>query len=146
MLYVDASGMLFIEDLGSANGVFVGPNRVKVSAIPMGAVVVVGSLRFRRLAAAPGASQPPAPVQDILARRPTYAVLMPPPAAAAAPVPGADAHAMLVHLLEVERGVRMAVEQERDAYGARVSDLYRELEAARTRIAELERALAKSRG
>jgi len=145
LLYVDASGMLFIEDLGSANGVFVGPNRVKVSPIPMGAVVVVGSLRFRRLAAAPGASQPPAPIQEILASRPTYAVLMPSPAVAA-PVPGADAHAMLVHLLEVERGVRMAVEQERDAYGARVSELYRELDAARTRIAELERDLAKLRG
>src|SRR3954466_5986108 len=99
LLYVDPSGMLFIEDLGSANGVFVGPTRVTVSPIPMGAVVVVGSLRFRRLAAAPGASQPPAPVQDILARRPTYAVLVQPPVAAPPPVPGADAHAMLVHLL-----------------------------------------------
>lgn len=145
LLYVDASGMLCIEDLGSANGVFVGPNRVKQSAIPMGAVVVVGSLRFRRLAAAPGASQPPAPVQDILARRPTHAVLMPPPAAAA-PVPGADAHAMLVHLLEVERGMRVAVEQERDAYGARLAELYRELEAARNQIAALEHELAKHRG
>jgi hypothetical protein len=53
---------------------------------------------------------------------------------------------MLVHLLEVERGVRVAVEQERDAYGARVAELYRELEAARTHIAELERELAKCRG
>src|SRR5215216_2407828 len=59
LMYVDASGMLFIEDLGSANGVFVGPNRVKVSPIPMGAIVVVGSLRFRRLASTPGKSQPP---------------------------------------------------------------------------------------
>jgi len=141
MLYVDPSGMLFIEDLGSANGVFVGPNRVKVSPIPMGAVVVVGSLRFRRLAASPGASQPPAPVEEILARKPTYAVLMPPPAAAA-PSPGADVHAMLSHLLEVERNVRLAVEQERDAYGARMAELFRELEAARARIAELEHALA----
>lgn len=146
LLYVDASGMLFVEDLGSANGVFVGPHRVKVAPIPMGAVVVVGSLRFRRLAAAPGSSQPPAPVQDILARRPTYAVLMPPPVASADPVPGADAHAMLLHLLEVERGVRVAVEQERDAYGARVAELFREIEAARTRIAELERELANRRG
>jgi hypothetical protein len=48
--------------------------------------VVVGSLRFRRLAAAPGSSQPPAPVVDVLARKLTYAVLMPPPAATAAPV------------------------------------------------------------
>ena len=146
LLYLDPSGMLFVEDLGSANGVFVGPNRVKVAPIPMGAVVVIGSLRFRRLAAAPGSSQPPAPVQDILARRPTYAVLLPPPVAPAAPVPGADAHAMLVHLLEVERAVRLAVEQERDAYGARVAELFRELDAARTRIAELEHELAKFRG
>ncbi len=112
VLYVDASGMLYIEDLGSANGVFVGPNRVKVSAIPMGAVVVVGSLRFRRLASAPGASQPPAPVHEVLARKPTYAVLQPPPEAQQAPpAPGADAHAMLVHLLEVERTMRVAMEQ-----------------------------------
>ncbi|MBL0220360.1 MAG: FHA domain-containing protein [Myxococcales bacterium] len=146
LLYVDPSGMLFVEDLGSANGVFVGPNRVKVAPIPMGAVVVIGSLRFRRLAAAPGSSQPPAPVQDVLARRPTHAVLVPPPAATAAPMPGADVHAMLVHLLEVERGVRLAVEQERDAYGARLAELHRELDAARTKIAELEGELAKRRG
>jgi Tfp pilus assembly protein FimV len=53
---------------------------------------------------------------------------------------------MLVHLLEVERGVRVAVEQERDAYGARVAELNRELEAARTHIAEPERELATCRG
>jgi Tfp pilus assembly protein FimV len=46
----------------------------------------------------------------------------------------------------VECGVRVAVEQERDAYGARVAELYRELEAARTHIAEPERELAKCRG
>jgi hypothetical protein len=50
-----------------------------------------------------------------------------------------------VHLLEFERGVRAALEQERDAYGARVAERYRELEAARTRIAELERELANRR-
>lgn len=145
LLYVDASGMLYIEDLGSANGVFVGPNRVKVAAIPMGTMVVVGSLRFRRLAAAPGASQPPAPVQEILARRPTHAVVVPPPAAPAPPAPGAEVHAMLVHLLEVERKLRLAVEDERDAYGARLAELHRELEAARARVAELERELAQRR-
>ena len=51
-LYAGQDGTLFIEDLGSANGVFVGPNRVQISSIPMGAVVVVGSLRFRQLAVA----------------------------------------------------------------------------------------------
>lgn len=146
LLYVDESGMLIVEDLGSANGVFVGPNRVKKCAIPMGAVVVVGSLRFRRLAVAPGASQPPAPVHEVLARKPTYAVLPPPPEAPAAPpAPGADAHAMLMHLLEVERKLRIAAEEERDAYGARIAELFRELDVARTRNAELERELASFR-
>ena len=140
MLYVDDRGLLVVEDLGSSNGVFVGPNRVKTAPIPMGAVVVIGSLRFRRLAAAPGQSQPPAPVQDILARRPTYAVL--PPAPVATDVPGADVHAMLTHLLEVERKARLAVEDERDAYGARLGQLHVELAAAHARIAELEGQLA----
>ena len=139
MLYVDDSGMLFVEDLGSANGVFVGPNRVKVAPIPMGAVVVIGSLRFRRLAGALGKSQPPAPVQDILARKPTYAVLEPVPASR--DEPGADVHAMLSHLLDVERKARLATENERDAYGARVGQLHQELTAAHARIAELERQL-----
>jgi len=140
MLYVDERGMLIVEDLGSSNGVFVGPDRVKVAPIPMGAVVVIGSLRFRRLAVAPGKSQPPAPVQDILARRPTYAVLPPVPAAAPA-APGADVHAMLTHLLEAERKARLAVEEERDAYGSRLAQLHGELAAAHARIAELERQL-----
>jgi len=145
LMYVDASGMLYVEDLGSANGVFVGPNRVKVAPIPMGAMVVVGSLRFRRLARPPGASQPPAPVQEILARAQTHAVLVPPPPGPAAPVPGAEVHAMYAHLLEVERKLRVTVEEERDAYGSRLAELHRELEAARARIAELERALAERR-
>lgn len=141
MLYVDATGMLMIEDLGSSNGVFVGPDRVKVSPFPMGAVVVVGSLRFRRLAAAPGKSEPPAPIQAILARKPTMAVLTRPGTPTMAPAPGADAHAMLIHLLEAEREMRRAVEHERDIYGARVGELHLELEVARARIAELERVL-----
>ncbi len=140
MLFIGEGGMLFVEDLGSANGVFVGPNRVKVAPIPMGAVVVIGSLRLRRLASTPGKSQPPAPVQEIMARKPTYAVLQPLPAAAVE-TPGADVHAMLSHLLEVERKARMTTEDERDAYGARVGQLHQELTAAQARIAELEQQL-----
>jgi hypothetical protein len=140
LLFIGEGGMLFVEDLGSANGVFVGPNRVKVAPIPMGAVVVIGSLRFRRLAAAPGRSQPPAPIQDFMARKPTYAVLQPVPSAAVAP--GADVHAMLSHLLEVERKARLAIEDERDAYGARVGQLHQELTVARERIAELEHQIS----
>src|SRR5688572_17053895 len=132
MLYVDDSGMLMVQDLGSANGVFVGPNRVTVAPIPMGAVVVIGSLRFRRLAVTPGKSQPPAPVQDLLARKPTYAVLKPEPSSATV-VPGADVHAMLTHLLDTERKARLAVEEERDAYGQRMARLHHELATAQAR-------------
>jgi len=151
-LYIDPAGTLFIEDLGSANGVFVGPNRVQTSAIPIGAVVVAGSLRFRRLAVAPPAASQPVPIEERAARRPTHAVLMPQAVAAApapAAAPGADAHAMLVHLVEVERKARMAVEDERDAYGARMAELHRQLATAtasladaETRIAELSRTIA----
>lgn len=144
LLYVDDNGMLVVEDLGSSNGVFVGPNRVKVATIPMGAVVVIGSLRFRRLHAAPGKSQPPAPVQDVLARKPTYAVLE--PVQAAPVVPGADVHAMLTHLLDAERKARLVVEEERDAYGARLAQLHRELAEAHARVALLERELAVLKG
>lgn len=140
ILYEGDNNMLFVEDLGSSNGVFVGPNRVKIAPIPMGAVVVIGSLRFRRLVSAPGKSQPPAPVQDVLARKPTYAVLE--PVQAAPVVPGADVHAMLTHLLDVERKARLAVEDERDAYGARIAALHQELAVAQARIAMLERELA----
>ena len=140
MLYVDEGGTLFVEDLNSANGVFVGPNRVTVAPVPMGSVVVIGSLRFRRIAVAPGKSQPPAPVQDFLARKPTYAVLKPPPTATA--IPGADVHAMLTHLLDTERKARLAVEDERDAYGARLARLHHELTTAQARIITLERELA----
>jgi hypothetical protein len=150
LMYVDPNGMLFVEDLGSANGVFVGPNRVKVAPVPMGAMVVVGSLRFRRLASAPGRSQPPAPVQEVLARAQTRAVLVvPEPPAPSAPAPaaspGAEIHTMLMHLLDAERKLRLAIEDERDAYGVRLAEVYRELEWARHRIMQLEYELAQRR-
>ena len=151
-LYAGQDGTLFIEDLGSANGVFVGPNRVQISSIPMGTVVVVGSLRFRQVAGAPAQAPAPAPIQPYVARR-THAVLMPERGSTApAPeaVPGADAHAMLIHLLDVERKARLAVEEERDAYGARMAELHRQLESATAnlatadaRIAELTRMVAE---
>ena len=48
---------------------------------------------------------------------------------------------MLSHLLDVERKARLATEDERDAYGARVGQLHQELTAAQARIAELEHQL-----
>ena len=143
-LYVDAAGTLFIEDLGSANGVFVGPNRVQTSEIPTGAVVVAGSLRFRRLAVGSPAASQPVSMQALAARMPTQHVMLPRPAAtmpAPVGVPGADAHAMLVHLLDVERKARLAVEEERDAYGVRMGELHHQLADATARIAELSRTI-----
>ena len=151
-LYAGQDGTLFIEDLGSANGVFVGPNRVQISSIPMGAVVVVGSLRFRQLAVAPAPGATPAPIRAHGAARMTQAVLLPQRATTPAPnaAPGADAHAMLMHLLEVERKARLAVEQERDVYGARMAELHGQLAsttaslaAAEARIAELSRIVSE---
>jgi pSer/pThr/pTyr-binding forkhead associated (FHA) protein len=137
-LYVDPGGTLFIEDLGSANGVFVGPNRVQISAIPIGTVVVAGSLRFRRLASASPTGSQLVPNEVRAARRPTHAVMVP-QAGAAPAAPGGDAYAMLAHLLEIERRARLAVEEERDAYGTRMAELHRQLAIAEARIAELER-------
>lgn len=152
-MYVDPNGTLFIEDLGSANGVFVGPNRIKIATIPVGAVVVAGSLRFRRLAGETPSASRPVPIEVRAAARPTQAVFLPPPVAtapAAVAVPGADVHAMLVHLLDVERKARLAVECERDAYGSRMAELHQQvatanqrLADAETRIAELSRLLAE---
>src|SRR5437762_11675205 len=37
-------GVVFVEDLGSANGVWVGPQRVQRAVVPPAEVIVVGSL------------------------------------------------------------------------------------------------------
>ena len=152
-MYVDATGALIIEALGSANGVFVGPNRVTTSPIPVGAVVVVGSMRFRVLAGAAAALSPTAAIQaQEAAAKPTRAVMLPsalpqPPLAPSGP-PGGGLE-LVAHLLEVERRARIAIEDERDAYGARLAEIHRELasaraslEAAEARIAELSRTVS----
>jgi hypothetical protein len=159
-MYVDQLGNLFIQDLGSANGVFVGPSRVKLSEVPLGAVVVVGSLRFRRLADTVGTSSPtaptnPAPLRQVGVARPTHHVLVVPealaaPAVAAPKEPGTDVHRMLVHLLDAERKMRRIVEEERDAYGARLAELHAQLAttnaslaAAEARVEELRRMISE---
>ncbi|HVK88486.1 MAG TPA: FHA domain-containing protein, partial [Kofleriaceae bacterium] len=52
--YLDHTGTLHVEDLGSSNGVYVGPHKVQHCAVPMNELVFVGSLVFRMVA-------PPAP-------------------------------------------------------------------------------------
>src|SRR5688572_8177467 len=44
-------GALWVEDLGSSNGIFVGPNRVQKAPVPTGEVILVGSLLIRLLPA-----------------------------------------------------------------------------------------------
>jgi len=97
--YVDQMGNLYIEDLGSANGVYVGPHKVQASLVPPGEYVLVGSVMFRQLAH-DGTLPPPIGVNGTLAQ-----------------------------WLEGERKVRLSAEQERDAYGARMSELHKEVRA-----------------
>lgn len=200
--YVDQTGTLYIEDLGSANGVYVGQQRVSHSAVPVGEIVVVGSLTFRQMPDAaygqpanpPDAyGQPPAdpygqpppphafaPQPGDISTQPASAAYgqppsngyappapppsmeppempppmgapelppplgappeMPPPMAAPAELPppapnmigGADL--AVAHLLEVERKARVAAEEERDAYGARMAELHGELRALRQQL------------
>ena len=216
--YVDPAGTLYIEDLGSANGVYVGQQRVSHSAVPVGEIVVVGSLTFRQMpdahAQPPGDAygQPPngyppadpyghqapadpygqpadpygqplgqspppanafAPQQGDVSTQPAshaygppgngYTPLaadltppglpppgmpmapemsppeMPPPMAVPAmPPPVAGADLAVAHLLETERKARVAAEEERDAYGARMAELHGELRALRQQVEQLQ--------
>lgn len=88
----------WIEDLGSANGVYVGPNRVTQSHIPPGEIVVVGSILLQ-LQSANG---------QLVA-------------------PSAGTHAQLSVWLKMEREKRATLAQERNALGERVSQLHLEL-------------------
>jgi hypothetical protein len=44
-------GALWVEDLGSSNGIFVGPNKVSRAPVPTGEIILVGSLLIRLLPA-----------------------------------------------------------------------------------------------
>lgn len=111
----DHAGNLYIEDLGSSNGVYVGAQRVQSSMVPFGELVVVGSLLFRL---AP-------PTGELLPR-----------------VPGL--HGLLAQWLEMERKARAATEEERNAYGTRMAELHQEIRAERTKTAA-ELAAARER-
>src|SRR5262245_56716554 len=96
------SGAVFVEDLGSANGVWVGAQRITVAPLPIGELVVVGSLLVRVV-------DPRVPAQA---------------------QPGA--HAQLWEWLMMERKSRQGIEAERDAFARRVGEISQELAVLRT--------------
>jgi pSer/pThr/pTyr-binding forkhead associated (FHA) protein len=98
--YVD-HGQLWVEDLGSSNGIYVGPQKVQRAPVPIGEIVLIGSLMIRLL-----------PVTGT----------MPPPI---------GLHGTLAQWLEMERKARAAVEEERNAFAKRVGELHDELRIIR---------------
>src|SRR5882757_10687245 len=98
--FVD-QGQLWVEDLGSSNGIFVGPNKVQRAPVPVGEIVLVGSLMIRLL---PASGTLPPPV---------------------------GLHGTLAQWLEMERKARSAVEDERNAFVERVGQLFAEMKAMR---------------
>ena len=92
-------GTLWIEDLGSANGVYVGFDKISRSPVPAGELVLVGSIIFQ-LVGPNGTIPPPMGV-----------------------------HGTLAQWLALERKARIAVEEERDAFAQRVGEIHAELDA-----------------
>jgi chromosome segregation ATPase len=92
---------LWIEDLGSTHGIYVGPNKVQRAPVPPGEVVLIGSLLIR-LMPANGTMPPPIGL-----------------------------HGTLATWLDHERKTRVAVEEERNAFAKRVNELHQELAAAK---------------
>jgi chromosome segregation ATPase len=103
--YVDG-GALWIEDLGSQNGIYVGPNKVQRAPVPTGEIILVGSLIIRLLPAS-GTLPPPMGL-----------------------------HGTLAISLDLERKARAAVEEERDAFARRVNELHQQIAATATAAAK----------
>ena len=101
--FVDG-GVLWIEDLGSSTGTFVGPNKIQRAPVPTGEIILVGSLVMRLL---PASGTLPPPV---------------------------GMHGTLAVLLDLERKTRSAIEEERDAFAKRVGELHQELRAAQDKV------------
>ncbi|MBA3460290.1 MAG: FHA domain-containing protein [Deltaproteobacteria bacterium] len=99
--YVD-QGTLWVEDLGSSNGIFVGANKVQRAPVPTGEIILVGSLMIRLLPAS-GTLPPPMGL-----------------------------HGTLATWLDLERKNRAAVEDERDAFARRVGELHQQIEFLKT--------------
>ncbi len=96
--FVD-QGVLWVEDLGSSNGIFVGPNKVQRAPVPTSEIILVGSLMIRLLPAS-GTLPPPMGL-----------------------------HGTLASWLDLERKARAAVEEERDAFARRVGELHEQIAA-----------------
>ena len=97
--FVD-QGALWVEDLGSSNGIFVGPTKVSRAPVPTGEIILIGSLMIRLL--------------------PTSGTLPPP----------VGLHGTLAAWLDMERKARAVVEEERDAFARRVGEIHEQLTAA----------------
>src|SRR5688572_4420889 len=107
-------GQLWVEDLGSSNGIYVGPQKVQRAPVPIGEIVLIGSLMIRLLPASG---------------------TMPPPI---------GLHGTLAQWLEMERKARATVEEERNAFAQRVGELHQELrivKEAQEMIQDEERTL-----
>jgi len=102
------AGVLWIEDAGSSNGIYVGPQRVQRAPVPTGEIILVGSLMMRLL---PASGTLPPPV---------------------------GLHGTLATWLEMERKSRIAIEDERDAFARRVGEMHVELAAAKAAAAAPE--------
>src|ERR1043165_5789500 len=133
--YVD-QGALWVEDLGSSNGIFVGPNKGQRRPGPTGEIILVGSLLIRLLPAS-GTLPPPMGL-----------------------------HGTLASWLDMERKARATIEDERDAFARRVGEMHHQLasvmsartidpdeadlrqarDAAEHRATALERALGAVQG
>lgn len=94
-------GVLWIEDAGSSNGIYVGLNKVQRAPVPTGEIILVGSLMMRLLPAS-GTLPPPLGL-----------------------------HGTLATWLELERKSRVAIEDERDAFARRLGEIFAELAAAK---------------
>ncbi len=96
--FYDHLGVLWVEDMGSSNGVFIGPNRImQRSQVPAGELMVIGSLLIRLM--------------------PTSGT-MPPPM---------GLHGTLATWVEMERKARAQAQEEATAYGKRMAELHDEL-------------------
>src|SRR4051812_11134186 len=108
-------GALWVEDLGSSNGIYVGPQKVQRAPVPTGEIVLVGSLMIRLL---PASGTLPPPI---------------------------GLHGTLAQWLEMERKARSAVEDERDAFVSRVGQLFEEMKMLRDANAAHETEAAEMR-
>src|SRR3954452_6360118 len=60
-------GTLWVEDLGSSNGIYVGPQKIQRARVPVGESVVIGSLMVRLLPQT-GTMPPPMGLHGTLAQ------------------------------------------------------------------------------